>query len=62
MTKISPEEKRREASDWMKGLLGLAVILCIIVVGYVVFQGIKGNLTQQETKQAPVTKPVSSPT
>jgi len=62
MTKISPEEKRRESADWMKGLLGLAIVLGIIVVGYMVFQGIKGNLIQQEAKQAPVTKQVSSPT
>lgn len=52
MAKISPEEKRREASDWTKGLLGLAVVLGIILLGYVVFQGIKSNTLQQEAKKA----------
>jgi hypothetical protein len=59
MTKISPEEKRRESADWMKGLLGLAIVLGIIVAGYIVFQGVKGNLSQQEAKQPPATKQVS---
>jgi len=61
MTKISPEEKRRESADWLKGIIGLAVVLGVIVVGYMIFQGIKGNL-QQEAKQAPAVKQVSSPT
>jgi|GEM_PF-2807533 len=51
MTKLSPEEKRKEASDWTKGLVGLAIVLGIILIGYIVFQGVKNNLLQQQAQK-----------
>ena len=49
MSRISPEEKRRESADWFKGIISLAIILGVLLAGYMIYQGTKKNLTQQET-------------
>ena len=62
MTRISPEEKRREASDWLRGLIGLVIILGALLIGYMVFQNSKTNLTQQNEKIPVKAVPVNKPT
>ena len=47
MVRISPEEKRRETADWFKGLLGIILIFGIVIVGYLIFQNTKSNISQQ---------------
>ena len=57
MARISPEEKRREAADWFKGLFGLILILSLIIAGYLVFQNTKMKVSQQNNLQS---KPIPS--
>jgi predicted negative regulator of RcsB-dependent stress response len=56
MAKLTPEEIRKESADWLQGIIALAVILSVILVGYLIFQGIKNNNIQQESKKVPVEK------
>ena len=51
MPRISPEEKRREASDWFKSLIGLVIILGVLLIGYMVLQSSKNRLTEQKIPQ-----------
>lgn len=56
MTKLTPEEKRKEAGDWLQGIIALALGLSIILVGYLIFQHIQKNIIEHETKNIPVEK------
>lgn len=51
MARISPEEKRKEAGDWFKGLIGIVLVLGVLLVGYLIYQGVKDNLALRETQQ-----------
>ena len=38
MARISSEEKRREASDWFIGLMGIALVLIALLIGYFTYR------------------------
>lgn len=47
MARISSEEKRREASDWFKGILGFVIIFSILIVGYFIYQNAQQHISHQ---------------
>ena len=54
MTKLSPEEKKRETSDYLKSLIGIVILLGILLLGYMLFQSNKNRLSYQEKQKSHV--------
>ncbi len=53
MTRISSEEKRKEAANWLKGLIGIILILGALIIGYLIYKGTTDSLVIRETEQIP---------
>jgi hypothetical protein len=52
MARISPEEKRREASDWFIGFLGIVLILGALLLGYSIYNFVNHNKEQKRVYQS----------
>lgn len=50
MVKLSDEEKKRETADWFNGLIVVAVVLIIAIVGYFAVSASKNKITYSNNR------------